>query len=63
MPHVGVCGPSVVGGILGNKMAVHSHGVRHLSIALAETFPEISLPLGLEVVGPTGDSPLALCPS
>lgn len=55
--------PSVVVGILGNKKAVHNRGVGHLSVAMAETSPEISLQLQLEIVGPIGDSPLTLCPS
>jgi len=61
MHHTG--GPSAIVSILGNRTAVHNRGVGRLSVAMAETSPEISLRSGLEIVGPIGDSPLTLCPS
>lgn len=54
--------PYIVG-ILGNRTAVHNHGVGRLSVAMAETSPEIGLRSELEIIGPIGDSPLTLCPS
>lgn len=62
MHYAGVCGPNTVVGILGNKIVVHSSAVGHLSVKMAETYPEISPPLELEIVRPIGDFPLTLCP-
>lgn len=46
----------------GKQDAIHSRDVGPLSVAVAETSPEISPRLELKIVRPVGDSPLTLCP-
>lgn len=46
----------------GKQDAIHSRGVGPLSVAMAETSPEVSPRLELKIVRPVGDSPLTLCP-
>lgn len=47
----------------GNRVVFHISGVGHLSVPMAETSPETSPQLELEIVMPVGDFPLTLCPS
>lgn len=63
MRYAGGRGPRAVVCILGNRVVFHISGVGHLSVPMAETSPEISPQLELEIVTPVGGFPLTLCPS